>query len=241
VDYLWEGLLTAFALLFSGDESTWSAAWATVKVTALSMGISLAVGIPLGFILGYAEFPGRKGLRLCSDTLMALPTVLIGLLVYAFICRRGPLGELGLLFTLRGIAIGQAMLAIPIVASLTAQALESQDRRVRETLLTLGASRFQMALGCLHEARHSVMVAGFNAYGRVATEVGISLMVGGNVKWQTRTITTAISLETGKGEFATGIALGLILLLMSFGVNLALWFFRQRAGQINSPRTLSVS
>ncbi len=230
MDYLLEGLVTAVKLLFSGDESTWSAVWATVKVSALSMSVSLALGVPAGFVLGYARFPGRKALRLVSDTFMALPTVLIGLLVYAFICRRGPLGGLGLLFTLRGIAVGQAMLALPIVASLTAEALEGQDPRVRDTLLTLGASRSRLASGTLFEARHAVMAAAVNAYGRVSTEVGISLMVGGNIKWQTRTITTAISLETGMGEFATGIALGLILLLMAFAVNISLSFFRRRAG-----------
>jgi tungstate transport system permease protein len=230
MDYLLEGLQTALLLLFSGQPETWSAVWATVKVTLLSMSASLVLGVPLGFVLGYAEFPGRRALRLVSDTFLALPTVLIGLLVYAFLCRRGPFGEWGLLFTLSGIAIGQAILALPIVVSLTAQAVESQDVRLRQTLLTLGAGGGRLALGCLHEARFAVILAGLNAFGRVVTEVGISMMVGGNIKWDTRTITTAITLETGKGEFAVGIALGLILLLMAFVVNTGLAVVKRKAG-----------
>lgn len=230
MDYLLEGLQTALLLLFSGQPETWSAVWATVKVTLMSMSASLVLGIPLGFVLGYAQFPGRRALRLVSDTFLALPTVLIGLLVYAFLCRRGPFGEWGLLFTLTGIAIGQAILALPIVVSLTAQAVESQDARLRQTLLTLGAGGGRLALGCLHEARFAVILAGLNAFGRVVTEVGISMMVGGNIKWDTRTITTAITLETGKGEFAVGIALGLILLLMAFVVNMGLAVVKRKAG-----------
>ncbi len=230
MDYLLEGLHTALLLLVSGQPETWSAVWATVQVTLMSMAASLTLGIPLGFVLGYASFPGRKTLRLISDTLLAFPTVLIGLLVYALICRRGPFGDYELLFTLTGIAIGQTVLALPIVASLTAQAVESQDARLRQTLRTLGADGLDLALGCLHEARFSVILAGLNAFGRVVTEVGISMMVGGNIKWDTRTITTAITLETGKGEFAVGIALGLILLLMAFGVNLGLVLVKRKAG-----------
>lgn len=229
MDYLLEGLKTALLLLFSGQPETWSAVWATVQATSMSMAASLALGVPLGFVLGYAEFPGRRALRLVSDTFLALPTVLIGLLVYAFICRRGPLGDFELLFTLRAIAIGQTLLALPIVVSLTAQAVENQDARLRQTLLTLGAGGRDLALGCLHEARFSIILAGLNAFGRVVTEVGISMMVGGNIKWDTRTITTAITLETGKGEFAVGIALGLILLLMAFAVNVGLVLVKRKA------------
>lgn len=230
MNYLWEGLQTALLLLFSWHAETWSAVWATVQVTVMSMTASLTLGVPLGFVLGYARFPGRKALRLASDTLLAFPTVLVGLLVYAMICRRGPLGDLDLLFTLTGIAIGQTMLALPIVASLTAQAVESLDHRLRLTLLTLGAGGRSLAWGYLYEARYAVILAGLNAFGRVVTEVGISMMVGGNIKWDTRTITTAITLETGKGEFAMGIALGLVLLLMAFLVNAALILVRRRAG-----------
>ncbi|MBT8343020.1 MAG: ABC transporter permease, partial [Desulfatitalea sp.] len=161
------------------------------------------------------------------DTLMALPTVFIGLLVYALVTSRGPLGDFGLLFTLPGIAIGQTILALPVVTALTATAVESMDADLRTTLLSLGANRRQLVLSSLWEVRHGILSAALTAYGRVMTEVGISMMVGGNIKWHTRTITTAIALETNKGMFATGIALGLILLLIALTVNAVASFLRK--------------
>jgi tungstate transport system permease protein len=162
------------------------------------------------------------------DTLLSFPTVVIGLLVYGFLSRQGPLGELGLLFTLPGIAIGQTILGLPIVIALTASAVESLDRRLRPTLLTLGANERQILLTTICEARFSLMAAAVTAYGRIVSEVGISMMVGGNIKWYTRTITTAIALETNKGKFGMGIALGLVLLLIAFTVNLVLAVLRRR-------------
>jgi len=193
------------------------------------MTVSLLVGIPLGYLLGYLRFPGRSGVRTVVDTLLALPTVFIGLLVYAFISNKGPLGEFGLLFTLSGIAVGQTILALPIVIALTATAVESLDSSLRLTLCSLGASPRQIFLTSIWEARLGLLIAAITASGRVLTEVGISMMVGGNIKWHTRTITTAIALETNKGQFATGIALGLVLLAMAFGVNCSLSFLRRRS------------
>jgi tungstate transport system permease protein len=189
---------------------------------------SLAFGVPLGFCLGYFEFPARRQVRLLVDTALALPTVFIGLVVYAFISSRGPLGQFGLLFTLRGIALGQMFLALPVVISLSATAVESMDRHLRMLLISLGANRRQLLFSSLWEVRYGILAAGLVAYGRVMTEVGISMMVGGNIKWHTRTITTAIALETGKGMFATGIALGLVLLAIAFGVNACLSFLRKK-------------
>jgi len=229
MDFIVAGIAKAFQLLFQGDRETYSAVLATVQISSLSMTVSLLIGIPLGYCLGYFDFPGKKGVRTVVDTMLALPTVFIGLLVYAFISSRGPLGELGLLFTLSGIAIGQTILALPVVISLTATAVESLDRSLRLTLLSLGASGRQIFLTGIWEARLGILVAAVTATGRVLTEVGISMMVGGNIKWHTRTITTAIALETNKGQFATGIALGLVLLAMAFAVNLSLSFLRRRA------------
>jgi tungstate transport system permease protein len=192
------------------------------------MTASLLIGIPLGYLLGFFSFPGRKTLRLIVDTLLALPTVFIGLLIYALLSQRGPLAELGLLFTLKGIAIGQTILALPIIIALTAAAIESLDSSLRPTLLSLGASPHQIFLTSLREARFGIMAAAITAAGRVLTEVGISMMVGGNIKWHTRTITTAIALETNKGQFAMGIALGIVLLAMAFSVNFCLSFLRRR-------------
>ena len=228
MDYLIIGFHGAFFLLTQMDEATLSAIFATVVSTCYAMGAALLLGLPAGFLLGYCSFPGKRALRLISDTLLAFPTVLIGLLVYAFITARGPLGQYGLLFTLPGMAIGQAVLALPIVVSWTAQSVEDLDPRCRETLLTLGADSRQLAAYSLWECRYAVGMVCVTAFGRVITEVGVAMMLGGNIRYATRTMTTAIALETSKGDFAQGIALGLVLLLMAFVLNLALAFFRRR-------------
>ena len=219
MDYLLQGFLQGFVLLFSGNAEAYSAIWATVYASTLSMAASLAVGVPLGFLLGYRNFPGKNILRTAVDTLLSFPTVVIGLLVYAFLTRHGPLGWTGLLFTVPGMAIGQTLLGLPIIIAMTAQAVESLDKRLPMTLITLGASPRQMMWATVLEARFAIMLAAMAAYGRIVSEVGISMMVGGNIKWHTRTITTAIALETGKGEFAVGIALGMVLLTVALVVN----------------------
>ena len=228
MDFILAGFIEAIHLLFSGDGQTWSAVAATLQASTGSMVASLILGIPLGFVLGYFDFPARRQIRLLVDTALALPTVFIGLVVYAFISSRGPLGEMGLLFTLPGIAVGQTILALPVVIALSATAVESMDRHLRTLLISLGASRRQLLFSSLWEVRFGVLAAGLTAYGRVMTEVGISMMVGGNIKWHTRTITTAIALETSKGMFATGIALGLVLIGIAFAVNFSLSFLRNK-------------
>jgi len=221
MDYLFDGLLQAFGLIFSGDPETFSAVWATLLSSGMAMAVILALGLPLGFLLGHARFPGRGAVRTLVDTLLSLPTVVVGLLVYALLTRRGPLGDWDLLFSIPGIAMGLTILGLPIVVALTATAVEGLDRRLRHTLLTLGASPGQVLATTLWEARFSLALAAVAAFGRVATEVGVAMMVGGNIKWSTRTITTAIALETNKGQFALGMALGVILLGIALAVNLA--------------------
>jgi tungstate transport system permease protein len=228
MDYIWQGLVQAFHLLRTADPETYSAVWTTLRASSLSVACSLLLGIPAGFLLGQYRFPGRRFLRLLVDTLLSFPTVVIGLLVYCLISHRGPLGQFELLFTLPGIAIGQTILGLPIVVALTASAVESLDRRLRPTLLTLGANRIQLLLTSVWEARFGLLAAAVTAYGRIVSEVGISMMVGGNIKWHTRTITTAIALETNKGKFAMGIALGLVLMLIAFSVNLVLALLRRK-------------
>lgn len=227
--YLSEGFVTAFRILFSGQEETYSAIFTTLRVSTFSILLTLSAGIPLGFMLGYYSFPGRRALRMISDTLLALPTVVVGLMVYAFISRSGPLGGLGLLFSLKGMAVGQFILGLPIVVSLTASATEQIENTVRLTLMTLGASPGQLAASSLWESRFAVLAAAMTAYSRIISEVGVSMMLGGNIKWHTRTITTAIALETGKGQFAEGIALGIVLLSFAFAVNAAVSITRKRA------------
>jgi tungstate transport system permease protein len=228
MDFLLQGFLKAIELLTTGDSETFSAVYATLVVSSYSLAATLVIGLPLGFCLGYFEFKVKKQTRVVVDTLLSLPTVFIGLLVYAFFTHRGPLGQWGLLFTLPGIAVGLTILALPVVIALGATAVESMDRQLRVTLISLGANRRQLFLSTLWEARHGILAAALTAYGRVMTEVGIAMMVGGNIKWQTRTITTAIALETNKGEFAMGIALGVVLLLIAFGFNVSVSFLRKR-------------
>jgi tungstate transport system permease protein len=230
VDFFSEGFSRAVALLLALDPETFSAVWATAGVTALALAASLALGLPLGFALGHFRFPGRRAVRLFVDWMLSLPTVVIGLIVYGLFTTRGPLGEWGLLFTVPGMAVGLTLLGLPIVTAMTATAVESTDVRLTQTVLAFGADRWQLLCATLAEARFSMALASASAFGRIVSEVGIAMMVGGNIKWHTRTITTAIALETGKGEFATGIALGIVLMLVALAVNVLVGLLRLRSG-----------
>lgn len=228
MDFILDGFRQAFALLFSLNAETYATVSVTMVSTVYAMIATMIIGMPLGFLLGYYRFPGRRFIRLISDTLLSFPTVLVGLLVYAFISRRGPLGELGLLFTIEGMAVGQTILALPIAISLTAQSVEGMDIRFKQTLLTLGARGRQALVTTFWELRYALLLVTVTAFGRIFTEVGVAMMLGGNIKWETRTITTSIALETGKGEFAQGIALGIVLLFVAFMINAALTILRRR-------------
>ena len=228
MEFIQEGFVQAIALLLNRDPATLSAVSVTLRASGLALTSSLLLGIPLGYVLGYFDFRFKRKIRTIVDTLLSLPTVFIGLMLYAFFTRKGPLGDAGLLFTIPGIGIGQAILALPIVIALTATAVEAVDRNLRPTLMSLGANRRQIAVSTLWEVRLGILAAAVTATGRVLTEVGISLMVGGNIKWHTRTITTAIALETSKGEFGMGIALGLVLLLIALTINITLAGLRRR-------------
>lgn len=227
MDYILNGLWQALGLLVSGDPQTYSAIQITAITSLLAIVASLGLGVVPGFLLGYADFPGKRAVRTFVDSMLSFPTVVIGLLVYAFISRRGPLGDMGLLYTVPGMVIGLTILGLPIIVALTASAVEHLDARLKPTLLTLGASPWQIVTTTLWETRFGIMLAAMAAFGRVVSEVGIAMIVGGNIKWHTRTITTAIALETSKGEFAMGIALGLVLMVVAFAVNIAVSAFRR--------------
>ncbi|MBA3010996.1 MAG: ABC transporter permease [Proteobacteria bacterium] len=228
MDFIVAGFIRAIELLIHFDPSTWTAISATLKASTCSMLVSLGAGLPCGFLLGYFDFRWKRPLRTVVDTLMALPTVSVGLLVYAFISSQGPLGQFGLLFTITGIAIGQTILAFPIITAITATIVENIDPELKLTLVSLGAGKKDIIATCLWEVRFGLLAAAVTAYGRVLTEVGISMMVGGNIKYHTRTITTAIALETNKGLFADGIALGIVLIGIAFAVNISLSFLRKK-------------
>ncbi len=227
MDYILDGLRQALALLFTGDSQTYSAVWVTAVTSMLAIVASMGIGVVPGFVLGYVDFPGKRAARTFVDSMLSFPTVVIGLIVYAFVSRRGPLGDLELLYSVPGMAIGLTILGLPIVTALTASAVEHLDARLKPTLLTLGASPWQVLLTTLWEVRFGIMLAAMAAFGRIVSEVGIAMIVGGNIKWHTRTITTAIALETSKGEFAMGIALGLVLMVVAFVVNIAVATFRR--------------
>lgn len=212
----------AISLLVSGDSEVWFITWTSLRFSLSSAIIACVPGIPLGVLIALRRFRGRRALLAVLNTLMALPTVVVGLVVYSFISRSGPLGGLALLFTPRAVVIGQAILAFPIVVSMIASSLSRLDPLFPEVLTTLGASRRSVFWMTLREARGAVLSASLAAFGRVVGEVGAAMMLGGNIRGYTRTITTAIALETSKGEFELGLALGIILMLTSLLVNGAL-------------------
>ena len=227
MDFLLNGFAEAFNLLLNGNLETYSAIKATLYTSSVSILLAVVVGFPLGFMLGFYDFRGRKILRLLSDTALAMPTVAIGLILYAFITRNGPLGSLNLLFTLKAVMLGQFVLALPIIISLTASVVENMEKKHYLTILNLRLAPAKLVFCVLYELRYALMVVIATAYGRIVAEVGVAMMIGGNIKYFTRTITTAVSLETNKGEFAMGIALAMVLIFIAFLVNLAIFALKK--------------
>lgn len=231
MEIIWDGIRQAFQLIFGVDADVWEITLLSLQVSGLATGISLFIGLPLGTWLALGRFRGR-GLSLSIvNTGMALPPVVVGLTVSILLWRSGPLGDLRLIYTPAAIIIAQTIIAAPVVTGLTAAALQQLDPRLRLQLLGLGASRRQMVLALWREARLPLLAALMAGFGSVISEVGASMMVGGNIRHQTRLLTTAIVLETGKGEFGRAIALSLILLILAFLVNLGLTWIQQRSAQ----------
>lgn len=228
MDYIIEGFANALKMMVSLDREMIAIVLVSVKVSIISTILATLGGVPLGFYVAIKDFRGKRGVTIVLNTLMALPTVVIGLLVYSFISRRGLLGSMGLLYTLWAMVIGQTILAFPIIAALSLSATRGVDKRVEKTALTLGASRLQTAFFILAEGKFAIFAAIIAGFGRVFAEVGISMMLGGNIRGFTRNITTAIAFETGKGEFALGIALGIILLTIAFSMNILFHYFQQK-------------
>jgi len=228
MDLIWKGILQAIALLFQGNPEILDITLLSLKVSGLATGISLLTGLPLGTWLALGRFRGRDFLLSLINTGMALPPVVVGLWVSIFLWRSGPLGDLHLIYTPTAIVIAQTIIAAPVVTGLTVAALQQINPQLSLQLLGLGASRQQMVVALWREARLPLLAALMAGFGSVISEVGASMMVGGNIRYQTRVLTTATVLETGKGEFAMAIALGFILLLLAYLVNLALTWIQQR-------------
>lgn len=220
----------AFRLLFSGDADLWHVIFISLRVSLLAMAIATPPAIALGYLLAIAKFPGRRLLVVLTQGLLASPTVVVGLMLYLLLSRQGIFGSLKLLFTQEAMIAGQVLIAMPVLVAFTLSAVQGADPRARETAICLGASRLQAAQTTLLEVRFGVMAAVFNAFGRIISEIGCSLMVGGNIAGVTRNIPTAIALETSKGEFAQGIALGFVLLVVALSINFALAFAQGEGG-----------
>jgi tungstate transport system permease protein len=227
--FLIDSFRSALLLIWSLDPDLLLIIYVSVKVSLSSTLIASAAGVPAGFLVAFGEFHGKRLLITILNTLLALPTVVIGLFVYTFISRRGIFGAFDLLYTQKAMIIGQVILIIPIVITFTISAISRIDERYRRTAMTLGANAVQTAWVIVREARFGIMAAIIVAFGRVIAEVGISMMLGGNAKGFTRTMTTAMALEYDKGEFVLSIALGAILLSVSFLVNLIFNYFQGKA------------
>jgi tungstate transport system permease protein len=226
-----EGLGQALSRLGSLDPEVWSAVRVSVTVSSAAVLVAALLGLPLGLWLGQARFPGKAAVRAGVHALMAAPTVLIGLVLYALLSRSGPLGGLELLYTPTAMALGQAVLALPLVVGLAAAAVERADPRIALTVLGLGGGRWLVFLALARERRAALVAALAVAFGRVFSEVGISFMLGGNIRGLTRNIPTGIAFETGRGEFALGVALGLVLLLVALSLHGGVALLEAREGE----------
>lgn len=228
MDFIRESFQTSINLITALDRDVVSAVRTSVSVAVWSIILAALIGIPLGLTIAIGNFPLKRWVITTLNTLMAMPTVVVGLVVYGIISRQGPLGGFGLLFTPGAMIAGQTVLAIPIVANYTLSSIKGADQRILPTALTLGASPVQGVLQLIREVRFGIMAAVIAGFGRVISEVGVAMMLGGNIQGYTRTMTTAIALETSKGEFAFGLALGGILMAVALIVNLILNFMQQR-------------
>ena len=228
MDLVLAGVRHAVGLLLQGDPEVWSILMLSLRVSGTATCLALALGIPIGATLALARFPGRTVLVSVVNTGMGLPPVVVGLFVTLLLWRSGPFGDWEILYTPAAIVLAQAVIASPIVAGITLAAVQNVPEQFRFQLLALGASRLQMVWVVLREARLPMLAAVMAGFGGIISEIGASMMVGGNIKGQTRTLTTAMVLETGKGDFDVAIALSLLLLLITFLVNWALTWIQQR-------------
>jgi tungstate transport system permease protein len=235
MELIWQGLLKAAELVFGLNGEVWSITWRSLQISGCATFISLLIGMPLGIALALARFPGRGATVALINTGMGLPPVVVGLFISIFLWRSGPLGFMELIYTPTAMVIAQVIIAFPIVAGLTMAGFQSLDPKLALQLLGIGASKIQLLWLLCKEAKLPLLAAVMAGFGGVISEVGASMMVGGNIRGQTRVLTTATVLETGKGNFEIAIALGLILLGLTFAINLLLTRIQQRE-QLRWPR-----
>lgn len=222
MDYFSEALLSAIQLIIQFDPEIYQIVWTSVKISLYATILAGLLGVFLGIITTITEFPGKTLLQHSLNTLMAMPTVMIGLILYGLLNRQGAFGEWGLLYTETAVIIGETCLILPLIMNLTRVAVQSADERLLITLKTLGAKTHQQIMPIISELRFAILAGIITGFGRAIGEVGAAMMLGGNIQGLTRTMTTAIALETSKGDFELGLALGLLLLLIAFSINLLL-------------------
>ena len=235
MELIWQGVLKAAELVFGLDLEVWSITWRSLQISGYATLISLLIGIPLGIALALARFPGRGATVALINTGMGLPPVVVGLFVSIFLWRSGPLGFMELIYTPAAMIAAQVIIAFPIVAGLTMASFQALDPKLALQLLGIGASKPQLLWLLCKEAKLPLLAAVMAGFGGVISEVGASMMVGGNIRGETRVLTTATVLETGKGNFEIAIALGLILLALTFAINFLLTRIQQRE-QLRWPR-----
>jgi len=228
MDLIIDGIRTALALIFSLDREVMAVTLLSLKISGCATLVSLTVGIPVGVFLALTDFPGRRLVISLVNTGMGLPPVVVGLFVTIFLWRNGPLGFLEILYTPGAMILAQSVIATPIVTGITIAAIQNLPANLKLQVLALGATRLQTVWILVRESRLPLLAAVMAGFGGVISEVGASIMVGGNIKGQTRVLTTATVMETGKGNFDTAIALSLILLLLAFSVNYLLTVIQQR-------------
>ncbi|MDD3977081.1 ABC transporter permease [Methanomicrobium antiquum] len=228
MDYITQGLSQAFILIATLNPEVVDITLRTLSITFTATLIASIISVPLGLYISFNNFFGKKTIISLIQTLYALPTVVVGLLMYMLLSNKGPLGIFGLLFTPSGMIIGQTVLIIPIITGLTIAALSNLDPGIRDTARSLGATVSQFFLSMLKEARFAILAAVVMGFSRAISEVGAAIMIGGNIRGQTRILTTTITLETGQGNFSLSIALGIILLLIALIVNMIVSYFQQR-------------
>jgi tungstate transport system permease protein len=235
VELIWQGIVKAVELVMGFDAEVWAITWLSVKISGSATMISLLLGIPLGIALAMSRFPGRSVIAAAVNTGMGLPPVVVGLFVSMFLWRSGPLGFLEWIYSPTAMVIAQVIIAFPIVAGLTMATFQSLDPKLALQLLGIGASKAQVIWLLCKEARLPLLAAVMAGFGGVISEVGASMMVGGNIRGETRVLTTATVLETGKGNFDIAIALSVILLALTFAINFFLTRIQQRE-QLRWPR-----
>ena len=231
MDLLLDSFLSAILLVVSLDRELLDIVRVSLRVSCIATFIAALTGVPLGFIIAFTEIPAKRAIITLLNTMLALPTVVIGLFVYAFVSRRGIFGPLDLLYTQGAMVIGQIILILPVVAALTISAVSRIDERYRKTAMTLGANSWQVGMVIFREARFGIGAAVIAAFGRVISEIGIAMMLGGNIRGFTRTMTTAMALEYDKGSFVLAVALGMVLMGLSLGMNVLFHWFQGAAGQ----------